>query len=150
MGHDHSNRYKLSIKQREGESMKCVEVIPVEVENVDEVISRIGGNVQIVTAPCYEAVVHAVILAIRAFERGTNHAKTLGGELLLRLSGKLQIRDAINENGVKRGLNYLVLFGEKDPEPILRELGLRKAEAVHCDPEKLKPLMERSALVEVL
>ncbi len=130
--------------------MKRFEVIPVEVENVDEVIPQIGGNVQIVSAPCFEAVVHAAILAIRAFERGTNHAKTLGGELLLRLSGMLQIREAIKENGVRRGLNYLVLFEEKDPESILLKLGLEKAKAVHCDPSGLKPLMEKAALVEVL
>ncbi|ACS34341.1 KEOPS complex subunit Cgi121 [Thermococcus gammatolerans] len=126
------------------------EVIAVKVREAEKIVPKIGGDVQIVSAPCYEAVVHAAVLALRAFQRGTNRAKTLGGELLLRLSGRLQIKDAIKENGIKEGLNYLVIFDGGDPELKLKELGLRKANPVHCDPEKLKPLMEKSALVEAL
>lgn len=146
----HDNRYKREAVGRRGRKMKEFEITAVEVEDVEEVIPLIGGNVQIVSAPCYEAVVYAALLTVRAFERGTNHAKTLGGELLLRLSGRLQIKDAIRENGVKVGLNYLVVFGNGHLESKLQELGLRKAEPVHCDPGELKPLMEKSALVEAL
>jgi len=123
----------------------------VKVENPEQLIKSLGRNVQVVRAPCYEAVVHAAVLAKRAFERGTNHAKTLGGEFLLRLTGTLQIREAIKDHGVARGLNYLVVFGGmKEAEAFLEEHGLELEKAGHCSKDVSKSLFEKSALTEVL
>jgi len=133
--------------------MKGINVVvqPVLVDNPEKVLPHIGDKLQIVSAPCYGAVVHAAILALRSIERGTNHAKTLGGELLLRISGTMQIREAIAKNGVKRGLNYLVVFGtETDAKEIIESLNLTKTVPVECGPELLKPLFEKAAIVEVL
>ncbi|WP_297513076.1 KEOPS complex subunit Cgi121 [Thermococcus sp.] len=123
----------------------------VSVRNVEEVIPYLGGNVQMVNTGCWKAVAFASILALRAFERGTNHAKTLGGELLLRLAGTLQIKDAIREVGAKPGENFLVVFGsEDDARRVLEELGLEELPIGECPEEIAKTFFEKSALVEVL
>ena len=102
-------------------------------------------------APFWEEVAFAALLAVRSFERGTNHARTLGGELLLRLAGTLQIRDAIAKYGVKNGENYLVVFGPRDrAEETLKELKLKELPVSDCDSEKSKEFFEKAALVEVL
>ncbi len=133
------------------EVIEGIVVGTVNVENPERLIKSLGGNVQVVRAPCYEIVVHAAVLAKRAFERGTNRAKTLGGEFLLRLAGTLQIREAIKDYGVARGLNYLVVFGGmNEAEAFLKEHGLEQGEAVHCSKEVSKSLFEKSALTEVL
>ena len=86
-----------------------------------------------------------------SFERETNRARTLGGELLLRLSGRLQIKDAIAERGVRDGENYLVVFGsEKRTRELLLELDLEELPVDDCEKEKLKTFFEKAALVEVL
>jgi len=123
----------------------------VLVRNVEEVIPYLGKNVQIVSINCWRAVAFASVLAIRAFERKTNHAKTLGGELLLRLAGTLQIKDAIREVGAKPGENFLVVFGsENDAKRTLEELGLEELPIIECSKESAKTFFEKSALVEVL
>jgi len=123
----------------------------VLVRNVEEVLPYLGGDVQLVSVGCWRAVAFASILALRAFERGTNHAKTLGGELLLRLAGTLQIKDAIREVGVKPGANYLVVFGEEaGAREVLGELGLEELPMEDCPDEIAKTFFEKSALVEVL
>ncbi|WP_297486886.1 KEOPS complex subunit Cgi121 [Thermococcus sp.] len=126
-----------------------VEVLPVVIEDPGGLVNDVGGSLQIVRAACIEAVVHAAVLSVRAFERSTNRAKTPGGELLLRLAGTLQIRDAIREVGLAKGPGYLVVFGGS-AEEARRRLGLRPWEGEHCPGEKLKPLLERAAMVEVL
>ncbi|MEO2151670.1 MAG: KEOPS complex subunit Cgi121 [Thermococcus sp.] len=123
----------------------------VSVRNVEEVIPYLGGNVQMVNTGCWKAVAFASILALRAFERGTNHAKTLGGELLLRLAGTLQIKDAIREVGANSGENFLVVFGSEDEaRSVLEELGLEELPIGECPEEIAKTFFEKSALVEVL
>ncbi|WP_457742334.1 KEOPS complex subunit Cgi121 [Thermococcus sp.] len=123
----------------------------VLVENPENVIPHIGDRVQLVRASCWQEVAFAAILAKRAFERSTNHAKTLGGELLLRLSGGLQIRDAIRERGVIKGDNYLVVFGDKATlEEFIKEHGLKEVKVTSCSPADMKTFFEKSALVEVL
>ncbi|MDI3474309.1 MAG: hypothetical protein PWQ79_328 [Thermococcaceae archaeon] len=132
------------------ESMKFT-VKSVLVDDPKKLIPLIGGNVQLVTAECIEEVIFAALLAIRAFKRGTNHAKTYGGELLLRLAGTNQIKVAIEKNGVKRGLNYLICF--ETPEQcskFLLKTGLVEVTPPKCNKENLKALMEKSALVETL
>ncbi|NJE76251.1 KEOPS complex subunit Cgi121 [Thermococcus sp. ES12] len=126
-------------------------ITKVHVESVEEIIPKLGGDVQIVSAECWEAVAFAALLALRSFERKTNHARTLGGELLIRLAGTLQIKDAIAQNGMKRGENYLVVFGTRERAlKILQEFGLRELPLTECNREKVKTFFEKAALVEVL
>ena len=123
----------------------------VLVRNVEAVLPYLGSDVQLVNTNCWRAVAFASILALRAFERKTNHAKTLGGELLLRLAGTLQIKDAIMKVGVKPGENYLVVFGdEADTKRVLEDLGLEELPIDECPDEIAKTFFEKSALVEVL
>jgi KEOPS complex subunit Cgi121 len=133
------------------------EVVPgiamtaVEVKDTRRVIPYLGERLQAVRAPCYEVVAHSALLAKRSFERGTNNAKTLGGELLIRLSGNLQIREAIKKVGLSRGVNYLVLFGTlEELEEIIRNLDLEEVPMEHCNNETAKKHFEISALVEAL
>ncbi|ASJ07884.1 hypothetical protein A3L11_01060 [Thermococcus siculi] len=128
-----------------------LQVAKVLVKNSEEIIPKIRGDFQIVRAECWEEVAFAALLSLRAFERGTNHARTLGGELLLRLSGKLQIKDAIAEWGIRDGENYLVVFGDRErARNLIMELGLEELPVNGCEKEKLKTSFEKAALVEVL
>jgi KEOPS complex subunit Cgi121 len=121
------------------------------VRNAEDIIPKISGDFQIVQAECWEEAAFAALLALRSFERGTNHARTLGGELLLRLAGTLQIKEAIKERGIKDRENYLVVFGGRErAEALLEELGLEELPEVGCEKEKLKTFFEKAALVEVL
>ncbi|NJE85069.1 KEOPS complex subunit Cgi121 [Thermococcus sp. CX2] len=126
-------------------------IAKVHVKNADELIPKLGGDFQIVYTECWEAAAFAALLAIRSFERGRNHARTLSGELLLRLAGTLQIKDAIAQHGVRNGENYLIVFGNRSRmEAIIRELGLKELPMDDCDKEKVKTFFEKAALVEVL
>ncbi|WP_054840898.1 KEOPS complex subunit Cgi121 [Thermococcus peptonophilus] len=132
---------------------KSIHITRVDVHNVDDVLGYLGSNVQLVSVECWRAVAFAAVLADRAVKRGgTAHAKTLGGgELLLRLAGTHQIREAIREVGAKNGLNYLVIFGDRSKaEETLRNLGLTEVELKDCSDDELKRFFEKSALVEVL
>lgn len=134
--------------------MKVTQNLQVErvfVKNAKDLIPLIGGDFQIVRGSCEEEVAFAALLSVRSFERGTNHARTLGGELLLRLAGTLQIKDAIREHGVSNGENYLVVFGGRErAEELIKKLGLQRLPPIGCEPEKLKTFFEKSALVEVM
>jgi KEOPS complex subunit Cgi121 len=100
---------------------------------------------------CWRAVAFAAILAERSIKRDRGHAKTPGGELLLRLAGTHQIKEAIKAIGAREGYNYLVVFGSReDAERMVGELGLEEVELEDCPDEELKKLFEKSALVEVL
>ncbi|NJE09473.1 KEOPS complex subunit Cgi121 [Thermococcus sp. MAR1] len=126
-------------------------VTKVYVKDAEELIPKLRGDVQIVSAECWEVVAFAALLALRSFGRGTNHARTLGGELLIRLAGTLQIKDAIAQNGIKNGENYLVIFGTREKAlEVLREFGLNELPPTGCDAEKVKTFFEKAALVEVL
>ena len=126
-------------------------LLRVLVRNVEEVLPYLGESVQVVNISCWKAVAFASILSLRAFERGANHAKTLGGELLLRLAGTLQIKDAIKSVGVREGPNYLVVFGdESQAREIVEKLGLEELPFDDCSDENAKTFFEKSALVEVL
>lgn len=133
------------------EITKNLYITKVFVQDAEKIIPLIGDDFQIVSGECWEEVAFAALLAVRSFERGTNHARTLGGELLLRLAGTLQIRDAIAKYGVKNGENYLVVFGPRDmAEETLKELKLKELPVSDCDSEKSKEFFEKAALVEVL
>ncbi|HII66538.1 MAG TPA: hypothetical protein HA302_00685, partial [Thermococcaceae archaeon] len=92
-------------------------------------------------------------LALKSFERGTNKAKTIRGEILLRVSGNLQIKDAINLVGAKKGENFIVAFGEnaeKDLAEVLLKIGAKELQLTNCEKEKVKESVEQIALVDVL
>jgi len=126
-------------------------VAMVHVNEPERVKPLLGGSVQVVRAMCWEEVVFAAVLSVRAFERGTNRARTLGGELLLRLAGRLQISEAIAEHGLAEGPAYLVVFGtEAEAKRVIESLGLEEMPPEHCTPEAVKPLFEKSAMVEAL
>ncbi|MDV3103309.1 KEOPS complex subunit Cgi121 [Thermococcus waiotapuensis] len=126
-------------------------VTAVYVDEVEKLIPHLGSEIQAVSGPCFEAVAHSAILAKRSFERGTNRAKTPGGELLIRLAGSPQIKEAIKKVGLTKGVNYLVFFGSKgELKEILEKLGLKEAPMQNCDPERAKKYFEISALVEAL
>jgi KEOPS complex subunit Cgi121 len=126
-------------------------IVRVSVDDVERIIPHLGGRIQVVRAPCDEVVRFAAVLTLRSFERGTNHAKTPGGELLLRLAGTLQIKDAIDEVGVRKGENYLVFFGsEEECTEFLREFNLKELPPTECGEEEAKTFFENAALVEVL
>ena len=121
----------------------------VKVDDPDKVVDHLGGDLQMVSVECWKPVAFAALLARRAFERRTNHAKTLGGEFLLRLAGTLQIREAIASVGLKPGPNYAVAFSEGGLEK-LRRLELEELEPIDCDEATAKTFFEKAALVEVL
>ncbi|WP_297069317.1 KEOPS complex subunit Cgi121 [Thermococcus sp.] len=134
-----------------GEGKNNVCIVRVLVEDVEPIIPQLGGRIQIVRAPCNEVVMFAAILTLRSFERGTNHAKTLGGELLLRLTGTLQIKDAIREVGISQGDNYLVFFGSREEcTEFMRGFNLKELPSIECARDKMKTFFENAALVEVL
>jgi len=123
----------------------------VMVRDVDRLIPQLGERFQLVSGECIEEVLFAALMSMRAFERGTNHAKTLGGELLLRLAGTHQIREAIKLRGAGNGPRYLVVFGsEEEAREFMRKFALEELEPEHCEEAKLKPIMEKTALVEAL
>ncbi len=124
-----------------------MKVFKVYVEDPTRVIPLLGPNFQIVRARCIEEVLHAAVLSRRAFERGTNHARTLGGELLMRLAGTIQISEAIEKVGVSKGVNYAVLFDDrsvKGPFTVIQD-----NKPCYESVEELKMSFERMALVEV-
>ncbi|MBP1911047.1 KEOPS complex subunit Cgi121 [Thermococcus stetteri] len=128
-----------------------IHIARIDVHNVDDVIGYLCSSVQLVSVDCWRAVALAAVLAERAIKRGTAHAKTLGGELLLRLAGTHQIKEAIKMVGAKNGPNYLVVFGERSKaEEILKSIGLKELELRDCSDNELKRFFEKSALVEVL
>ncbi len=134
-----------------GEGKNNVCIVRVLVEDVEPIIPQLGGRIQIVRAPCNEVVMFAAILTLRSFERGTNHAKTLGGELLLRLAGTLQIKDAIREVGIRQGDNYLVFFGSREEcTEFMRGFNLKELPSIECAGDNMKTFFENAALVEVL
>ncbi len=122
----------------------------IQVDDAGKMVSRIGRGLQIVNAECWKHVVFAVILALRAFERGTNHARTVNGEILLRLAGTLQIAEAIGEYGARPGENFAVAYGDRCEERLMELLNAEELPLGECRDENLKSLFERAALVEVL
>ena len=116
-----------------------------------DLIPHLGEKFQLVSADCIEEILFASLLSLRSFERGTNRAKTLGGELLLRLAGTHQISEAIRLRGVKVGPHYLVVFGgEEEARAFIERFGLEELPPEHCEGKILKPLMEKAALVETI
>lgn len=131
--------------------MEGLVVKRVMVHDVEGILPYLGGRMQLVSGNCIEEVLFAALLSVRAFERKTNRARTLGGELLLRLAGTHQIREAIKLRGAGTGPCYLVVFGsDEEARRLIRRFGMERLEPEHCDEAKLKSLMEKAALVETL
>ncbi|WP_048151556.1 KEOPS complex subunit Cgi121 [Palaeococcus ferrophilus] len=127
-------------------------VTKVTVDKPSKIFEKLGDRVQIVNVPCWKHAVFGTILALKSFERGTNHARTLKGEILLRLAGTLQIKEAIEKVGAREGQNYLVAINLTPGEvrALMEELDLREVPMEDCNPESLRDYFELSAMVEVL
>jgi len=137
------------IKWREYE----IAISKIVLEDVSWIFEELDESIQIINVECWEQVVFATILALKSFKRGTNKAKTIKGEILLRLTGTLQIGEAIKEVGAKRGENFLVAFGKdasKTLEEFLKKKALKEVPLSDCDREKVKDLFEKAAIVEVI
>ena len=117
------------------------------------IFEELSEYMQVTSVKCWEQVMFATILALKSFERGTKKAKTVKGEILLRLAGTLQIDRAIMKVGVKKGENFLVVFG-RDAGRVLQEFlkksSLREIPFSDCNKEELKMLFEEAAIVDVL
>ncbi|NPA47799.1 MAG: hypothetical protein GXO14_04040 [Thermococci archaeon] len=122
-------------------------ILRIYVDDPESIRGLLGPDLQIVSVRCVEEVLHAVQLSIRAFKRGTNHARSLGGEILLRLAGTAQISEAIKKVGLSRGLNYAILLGDVELPP---ELKVVDPERCNENEAELKESFERMALVEVI
>ncbi|MBO8174345.1 MAG: KEOPS complex subunit Cgi121 [Thermococcus sp.] len=125
----------------------------IVLEDISWIFEELDENIQITSVECWEQVAFATILALKSFERGTNKAKTVKGEILLRLAGTLQIGEAITKVGAKKGENFLVAFGKnacKTLREFLKKKALKEVPFSDCDKEKVKELFEKAALVEVL
>ena len=132
---------------------KRIVIAKILVGNITRIFEILPNNVQILNVKCWEQVVFATVLALKSFERGTNKAKTIRGEILLRVSGTLQIKDAINLVGAKRGENFIVAFGEnaeRDLAEVLLKIGAKELQFTNCEKEKVKESFEQVALVDVL
>ncbi|WP_175059626.1 KEOPS complex subunit Cgi121 [Thermococcus sp. 2319x1] len=130
-----------------------IAIARILLENTGDIFEILPDNVQILNVKCWEQVVFSTILALKSFERKTNKAKTIKGEILLRASGTLQIKDAIKAVGAKKGENFIVVFSEnaeKDLQKILSKIPAEEIPFNDCEKEEVKKLLEKAALVDVL
>ncbi|NJE08609.1 KEOPS complex subunit Cgi121 [Thermococcus sp. M39] len=130
-----------------------IAISKISLNDVSCIFEELGENMQVTSAECWEQVAFATILALKSFERGTNKAKTVKGEILIRLAGTLQIGEAIKKVGAKSGENFLVAFGKnahKILEEFIKRNSLKEVPLSDCDREKIKALFEKAAIVEVL
>jgi KEOPS complex subunit Cgi121 len=118
-----------------------------------------------------EHIISGWIHAQRAFERGDNISSSLKMELLIYVSGEVQIASALKKVGIKNGCEKLVLVVEGDldieglishlnlqrddqvlnwSESKLRAYGIGEDEISAVDTNKIKDLiLERVAMVDV-
>ncbi|AEC52326.1 hypothetical protein PNA2_1411 [Pyrococcus sp. NA2] len=132
----------------------CIAKVNINETLVDKLLNICDENCQIIRAECYEEVVFATILAIKAVKEGRNIAKTIKGEILVRLAGVKQIKDALKIVGASGGENFVVVFGVDDPCEKLRQIlsipGVTELELTKCPEGKIKKAFERIAMVEAL
>jgi len=129
-----------------------IAVAKILLEDTSNIFEILPNNVQILNIKCWEQAVFSAILALKSFERNTNKAKTIRGEILLRASGTLQIKDAIKAVGAKKGENFIVAFGEEAEKGLQEVLSKIPAEEIpfkNCEKEEVKKLLEKAALVDV-
>lgn len=130
-----------------------VAIAKILLEDTADIFELLPDNVQILNVNCWEHVAFSAISALKSFERKTNKAKTVKGEILLRASGTLQIKDAIKTVGAKEGENFIVAFGEnaeKDLQEVLSKIPAEEVPFNDCDKDEAKKLFEKAALVDVL
>ncbi|WP_042702491.1 KEOPS complex subunit Cgi121 [Thermococcus sp. PK] len=130
-----------------------IAIAKILLEDTADIFEILPDNVQILNIRCWEQVAFSTILALKSFERKTNKAKTIKGEILLRASGTLQIKDAIKTVGAKEGENFIVAFGEnaeKDLQEILSKIPAEEIPFNDCEKEEVKKVFEKAALVDVL
>jgi len=125
----------------------------VMLDDISWIFRELSEYMQVTSVECWEQVVFATILSLKSFKCGTNKAKTVKGEILLRLAGTLQIGEAITKVGAKKGENFLVVFG-RDAGRVLQEFlkknSLKEVPFSDCNREEVKMLFEEAAIVDVL
>ncbi|KUJ98616.1 MAG: hypothetical protein XD43_1722 [Thermococcales archaeon 44_46] len=130
-----------------------VAIAKILLEDTADIFEILPDNVQILNIRCWEQVAFSTILALKSFERKTNKARTIKGEILLRASGTLQIKDAIKAVGAKKGENFIVAFGdnaEKVLQEILSKIPAEEIPFNDCEKDEVKKLFEKAALIDVL
>ncbi|RLF81244.1 hypothetical protein DRN32_01380 [Thermococci archaeon] len=130
-----------------------IAIAKIILEDTSNIFEILPNNVQILNIKCWEQAVFSTILALKSFERKTNKAKTIKGEILLRASGALQIKDAIEDVGAKKGENFILAFGEeaeKDLQEVLSKIPAEEIPFEDCEKEEVKELFEKAALIDVL
>lgn len=93
-------------------------------------------------------LLHCILLTEKAFSEGTNLANKKNMELLLRLAGTDQVKEAVNALAPEKEA-LLVVFGEGSVEryeKALNELNALEFEGSFND-EGLKEAMEKAALI---
>lgn len=130
-----------------------IAITKVSLKNTSWLFNELGEGMQVASVKCWEQLAFATIVSLKSFERGTNKARTIKGEILLRLAGTIQIHEAIRQIGAKEGENFIVSFG-KDADKRLRNFlirhDLKEIPMKDCEKEKVKDLMELSAIVDVI
>ncbi|AAL80647.1 hypothetical protein PFDSM3638_02610 [Pyrococcus furiosus DSM 3638] len=141
----------LEIRTKVGEI--CISKVWLTDEQINKLFDRFKGDYQVVNAECADKVIFATIIAIKAVKEGRSIAKTVPGEILVRLSGNRQIKEAIKKVGAKEGENYIVTFGENASallQKILSTLEIKELELERCDLEYAKKAFEDIAIIEAL
>ncbi|AEH23986.1 KEOPS complex subunit Cgi121 [Pyrococcus yayanosii] len=126
-------------------------IAKIHISDPESLLEILDETMQAVSVECWEEVAFATLLALRAFKNGRAKAKTVKGEILIRLAGTPQIRDAIAKVGARRGKNYLVAFGKGACEKlkdVIQKLKLDTVPISNCAEEELKKRFEEMALVE--
>ncbi|HII61417.1 KEOPS complex subunit Cgi121 [Pyrococcus horikoshii] len=140
----------LEIKTKFGNI--CIAKVHLNEDDVGKVLEACDEQCQVMRTKCYEEVVFATILALKSFNSERNTAKTVRGEILLRLAGVKQIKDALKLVGASKGENFIVIFNVDNPcdklRRLLQSLGIREIELNKCPQEELKKSLEKMAMVE--
>lgn len=90
-----------------------VENVEAVLAAVDEVARKHGVTVQLLDADAIYNGRHlesAIFHAERAFQEGRNAAKTLGGEILLYVTGERRLQNALEKAGLRPGLARVLIL----------------------------------------
>jgi len=68
--------------------------------------------------------------AVRAFRSEENVSSSLATEMMLYLSGRRQIQEALESIGLNEGSKAIVILSEKEPDELLRRLSFMEDDSV--------------------
>ncbi|CUX78006.1 KEOPS complex subunit Cgi121 [Thermococcus chitonophagus] len=117
---------------------------------LESIINSCPENCQVVSVKCWEVVLFATIISLKAFKEGRNVAKTVKGEILIRLAQNRQIREAIEKVGAREGENILISFGSDSVTDTIRKFGLKELPLEECKFEEVLKGFEKIAIIEAL